>query len=433
MRIFTNGFPTNLPDSENVSQGGPANFARLFVNYIAESKQAHEWIGVMMEGVESDKVSIKQVFSSPQRSYYRLYTPRSLLRAITRARSKNTKAELILKRPIDRVVRLLREQKPDVVFLNGFGLLNWILLKAAAKEGIPSVIQHAGIWTKELNIHKDLYTVCGRELMEQMEQDSTKLVAAEIFLNKWSMDYYRQNVVPGFEEKGVIVPLPFDFGSFKLLRGSGQADSFNLNKGELNIGVIARWDHIKNHAFVLAMAKKALKSKLPWKFNTIVEIPKKYKKEKEEYQKYVNVIAPVDRVGISNFCHSMDMLFLPSLFDVSPTVVLEAIASDTPILISSTIGYYHDFLDNNSSDWVMDTKDTKHTLDKILKLVGKKMPDALKKEIISKHDYRKVFSAYLEIFEKVSSKKLTNKQAARRLLVKSQRPAHLEMKLVHQR
>lgn len=398
MRILSNTFPTNMPDSEKVSQGGPANFARLFKNYIV-SHTKDVWLALLFDDSTSGVTDYQKINSFQQRDYYRLRFPKSLLRSIVFAKKK-CNPEIILKKPIKQIVKLIRAEKPDVIFLNGFGLYNWMLLKAGEIAKVPVVIQHAGIWSKELAIHKKLYTVEGRKAMENMEKDSTRIVSHEIFLNEWSKRYYQTNIAKGKAKNISIVPLPFDFVSFKKKDTGNEAKLFNFEKKLFHIGIIARWDEIKNHKAILKMAKLAKSKKLPWLFHAVTEIPETNQKEKNKYTKYVDVIPSLDRAGISQFCDAVDMLVLPSVFDVSPTVVLEAIASDIPIIISPNVGFAHDFKMYGGHKWVVDFSNTSGAMSRIKRLLGKKMPGRLKNSIKLKHKYNKVFSEYLKIFSR---------------------------------
>lgn len=403
MIILTNAYPTNMPDSEVVSQGGPANFANLFVQHILNLKKKHQWVGVLLERSDSLGAKMEKRYQLPSREYHSLTVHRKIFDAILRSENYDADVNEILCEPISELVAFIKERKPDVVFLNGFGLMNWMLLKAANEARVPVAIQHAGIWTRELDIHKGLYTKQGLRLMKNMEIDSTFYADAEIFLNKWSMDYYHANVMRGPVSNCMIIPLPFNFKNFKRLSSSSAAKQFDFDKDHFNIGMIARWDDIKNHSAVLNIAKLAKAKKMPWVFHSIVSIPdtEKYSKAKKEYQKHINVIPPVDRVGISEFCRSVDLLILPSIFDVSPTVVLEAVASNTPIVISPTVGYVSDFITHGGGKWVVDPSDSKAALRKLAQIKGRQMPDKLKKRIIQAHDHKKVFDAYLRVFMKL--------------------------------
>lgn len=405
MIILSNAFFTNMPHSEVISQGGPANFARLFKDYISTLDKPHKWVGILMEKSDKDKAYTHKKYSAPNRVYYNLYVPRKTFENILQAKDAYN-ADKVLNYPIEKLSILMKKQKPDVVFLNGFGLLNWMLLKAANRIGIPVVIQHAGIWTKELNIHKDLYTKYGLQIMKNMEKDSTYLSDTEIFLNKWSMNFYLNNVAKGPVNNRVVIPLPFNFHSFKEMIFNNKSSLFKFDKEKLNIGIVARWDKIKNHNAFLNLAEMAYEHKLPWNFHSIVNIPniQKYKRIKNKYKKYINIIPPMNRLNISNFYKSIDLLILPSVFDVSPTVVLEAIASNTPIIISPNVGFTNEFYNHGGKDWIIDPSNTKQLIKKIKLLKNKKMPAQLKKHIISIHDNNKVFSAYIDLFSEMKNK-----------------------------
>ena len=404
MTILSNGFPTNMPDAENVSQGGPANFARLFTSYITANTK-DRWIGVMLQAESIRKPKLQKIFSFPRREYYKLYAPKSRLKALTQAKIKQDPSRLF-KGSIDQLASLIKRQKPDVVFLNGFGIFNWLLLKAAEQTATPVVIQHAGIWTKELEIHKSLYTVAGRKMMAEMEKDSSRLASAEVFLNEWSKDYYRRHVAKRADKQTYIIPLPFDFNLFKGLSRRGQKNKLSLpgfDHQKFNIGVIARWDEIKNHQAILALAKEAKRLKLPWAFHVVTSIPDlpKYEKARRSYEREIKVIPSLDRDGISRFCRTVDLLLQPSLFDVSPTVVLEAVALNTPIVISPNVGYVHDFKTHGAEPWVIETKNAASMVKHIIRLARQPMPMSIKKQLRKAHDHKRVFNAYLKVFSQV--------------------------------
>src|SRR3989338_5323260 len=128
MRILSNAFPTNMPDSEKVSQGGPANFARFFTNYLINNTR-HSWVGLVFNSAPCKTIKCQKIYSFQQRDFYRMQMPVDMLRAIVKA-NKKCDPEMVLEKPIKKIVRLIEIVKPDIIFLNGFGIYNWILLKA---------------------------------------------------------------------------------------------------------------------------------------------------------------------------------------------------------------------------------------------------------------------------------------------------------------
>lgn len=401
MRILSNAFPTNMPASEHVSQGGPANFARYFVQYLLNENAGHEWVGVMLNQGNGSTARIEKVFADSFRRYFSLRVPKGSYKRVTQAEHQVDPKE-VLAISIVRLAKFIREMKPDIVFLNGFGFLNWMLMIAAKEVGVPCVIQHAGIWTKELDLHKEKYSASGLVAMKAMEAESSLLTAAEIFLNSWSRDFYRANVAVGDSDRTVVIPLPFDFASFASMVSPAPLKTTAV---DCRIGVIGRWDKIKNHEFILELAKASRANQEGVTFHSIVKIPDADATGRE-YVKYVEVTPSADREGILRFCRSMDILYLPSLFDVSPTVVLEAVASGTPVAISPTVGYVHDYHEYGAKEWIIDSSNANQTVKKLRLLKGKNMPKQFQEHIIATHDHRRVFGRYLELFkEKIQKHK----------------------------
>jgi len=393
-----------MPDAEEFSQGGPANFAQLFTRYLV-SETKHNLIGLLFESAVLGPVKCRKIYSFQQCDYYRLRVLKPALKAIAAAKNK-LQPETVFKKPIDQIVKLIEAEKPDVIFLNGFGIYNWMLLKAGEITQTPVIIQHAGIWTKELSVHKKFYSAEGRRIMEKMERDSTRIAAREIFLNEWSREEYRQLIAKVDLKKTSVVPLPFDFASFKKLSAENKTQLFNFDKKLFHIGIIARWDEIKNHRAVLSLAKEAKKKNLPWLFHAVTNIPETggYEKEREKYCRHVDVIPPLERGTISQFCRAVDLLILPSIFDVSPTVVLEAIALNTPIVISPQVGFAREFRIHGAKKWIIDFHDTAAAVNRVENLLGQKMPKLLAREIKLNHGHKKVFAEYIKIFKKTVAK-----------------------------
>lgn len=402
MRILSNVFPENLPDSEKISQGGPSYFADNLVRYLVTHTN-HSWCGVVFSGEQVSKITVKKVFTFRQREFYKMSVPKIIGQKIYRAVKENSDPEEIMKKPIKEILGLIKIVKPDVIFLNGFGIYNWAMLKAGVIAKIPVVIQHAGIATKELSINRDLFTKKARALRKKMEKDATELASHEIFLNEWSRDCFTEIVSKPDPQKTSVVPLPFDFEAFKKVPQT-DARLFNYSKDKIHFGVIGRWEKLKNHRAILRLAKKTKEKGLNWVFHSVVEIPEGGKdgKTKKDYVKNVDIVGRLDRSGILQFDQALDLLLVPSLFDVSPTVVLEAIAAGTPVVISTNVGFISEFKKNGAQKWIVDFSDPESALKKIKKLVGVPMPKALVREIKKNHASKKVFEQYLRIFESVT-------------------------------
>jgi len=397
MKILSNDYPTNTPGPKRLAQGGPAVFAKGLSSY-AESNN-HLWVGLITAvSTEAKNTRLYDLGGNGKKHYYKLSIPYGKIRKITKAEGRTDPTE-ILSKEIDRTSTLIKEVKADVVFINGFSLYAWILLKAAEKAKAPIVIQHAGMFGKELDIYRDRFTPEGIRLMKKMEAESSDLSEIEIFLNEWSRDYYSKNVHPADADSSIIIPLPF--------RGDVPEDlQRNKNDHVVKLGCIARWDRIKNHKAILRLAKEIKDEDLPWEINSVTKIPETptSKEFKDRYRAHINVLPSMGRADILSFIKSMDMMLVPSLFDVSPFVVLESIFCGTPVLISEGVGFSTTFKDYGGEKYVVDFEDPKAIIKKINDLKDKKIPTELVRHIKERHDPEKVFDEYLAIFEKISNK-----------------------------
>ncbi|MFA5021236.1 MAG: hypothetical protein WC517_04230, partial [Patescibacteria group bacterium] len=209
MIIFSNDYLANLPGSKKQAKGGPANFAKRFKSFLMQTEDDCLWIGLIINFKKSIKQPrIKKIGETGESlRYYRLNIPERLIKKISRA-PKKINAAKEFKSAIDLLAGLMKKTKTDVIFLNGYALSNWLILKAAETAAIPVAIQHAGIWTKELEMYHDFYSPAGRKMMEDMEKEITKIAAAEIFLNDWSRKYFNTKVGKTAGDKTHIIPLP---------------------------------------------------------------------------------------------------------------------------------------------------------------------------------------------------------------------------------
>lgn len=398
MKILSNDYTSNLPHSKITSKGGPANFAELLTRYIT-SNTNHRWVGLLIESVKNKSVETKKLLSLKQRDYYALKIPRREVKMITEAK-KNRDPEVIFKKPIEQIIKLIRNQGIDIIFLNGFSIYNWMFLKAGEATQTPMVIQRAGIWSKELDVYKNLYSAQGRSIMKKMEKESSALVEFEIFLNFWSRNVYRKEVFNVKDADTAIIHLPISDSKIKL------AKKKKGNSKELKIGVVARWDKIKNYEAVLALAKEVKRRKLPWEVYSVISIPKtkiNYK-FKQDYKKFINVEPLKNRKEMSVFYRKMDLIIVPSNFDVSPHVVLESIFNGTPALISPNVGWVADYRSAGAKDWIVGFENPAKVVARIKKISNRQMPHKLIKNIRKETEPKRCLNKYVRIFKKFTKK-----------------------------
>lgn len=399
MRILSNEYRSNVPGQSKIAHGGPGNFARTFSDYVVAA--GHEWIGIVHEFAEQEKTTIKKRPSAGSKSYYSCTFSHAHYMHPLHQEAK-VDPRLWFAPQVDAIRKLIRRVKPDLLFLGGFSLYAWILLEAARQEGLPIVIQHSGISKTEFEQYKHLYTRAGRSLMLDLEREITRCAAKQVFLNEYSREYFRKQVADFPERQAMIIPLPY-LGSFAKAPARKTVSSAHTKKTALTIGCVARWDRIKNHKAILQLAKAAKREKLPWTFKSVTSIPETAVEQafKDAYRANIEVVAPMEQAGLTAFYQSVDVLVLPSKFDVSPTVVMEAALMGKPTLISKTVGWTSEYRDCGLSPWIVDFSDAKAVVRTLKRLAKKPVPNTFRRHILAKHAPKTVFAKYLNLFASV--------------------------------
>ena len=400
MIILSNDHISNAPGSRVRSQGGVAVFAKIFSRCVAA--RGHQWTGVVLKGDLKRKFRSKKTMRTHKRAYIEVRHSKQYWARINRAKQYLDPNDA-LDPMIAYLAGLIKKIQPDIIFLNGFGMVPWLLMKAGYETGVPTVIQHGGIWTKEIEMYRDVYHPATLKILCKMEREISRYVDHEIFLNKKSWDVYNEAVVKVSKKNASIIPLPYATLAYH--------EKTKAKKDVYNIGIVARWDRIKNHEAVLRLAKRAREKDLPWVFHAVTSIPQtNIKKEfKDEYRTFISVEKPKDRKGIVRFFQKMDLMILPSHFDVSPFVVIEAAMEGTPTLISPYVGHVDEYKKAGANEWVVDFSDEEKVVRRIQKIIGKPISKKLVHSFEKLHDPERVCGHYLALFKHMKEKVLTKK------------------------
>lgn len=396
MKILINGFYNFLPKGEETFSG-PRNFLQNFLDYIGTTE--HTYTALVLRGkkkkdarYETERVEVGK--SSWLVATLRLNTP-----DVFNATSSRVPASL--EQPLKIITKIMAEEKPDVVFLKGMSITNWFLLKAAKRLGIPVISNHLGLWYKEIVSYNNS-TPGGIKMMMNMEKDLSRLGDKEIFLTKLSFRHYSRQLIKPTPSKVEIIPLSYDpIYLNKTLPG------FKKRK-VLKIGVVGRWDPIKNLRAILTLAKEIKSQGLDWQIYSVTTIHKQYPWDRdivEEYPKFVTVMPPMSPAELKKFYKDMDLMLLPSVFDVSPSVVMEALLQNRATLISATVGWVDAYRETGSANLIIDFKNPKKVTERIKTLIGKPPRRALISRIMAQHKPEVVFRRYLALAQSLISRK----------------------------
>ncbi len=118
----------------------------------------------------------------------------------------------------------------------------------------------------------------------------------------------------------------------------------------------------------------------------------------KEYVKYVHVFPFMSPKQLKEFYKKMDLLILPSHFDVSPTVVMEGLLQGKGTLISPNVGWVSVYNNYGSRKWITGFNHQKIVIKKIKKLLREAPPEKLIEYIKKQHEPLGIFRKYLDLF-----------------------------------
>ncbi len=398
VRIVSNESIFNLPGQKKKAYGGTAIFAKNFSDHV--TMHGHEWIGIIDRVSKGSRTYMKEAGTDGLRSFHYLFFPYSRHRSIMNA-EKSVDAKKHFAKEIARLKTFFDSVRPDIVFLNGYLSTAWMMLIAAYESGVPVAVQHAGILQVEMETQKRIRPKATRRIYLEMERDIARYASMQIFLNDYSREVYGRKVAPVAKGKSVIIPLPYQKEMLQFFRRQAK----QKEKKGLDIGNVARWNRIKNYEAFVDVAIAAHKQRLDWRFHAVTHIPQtNFKKRvKEEYRRHVEVHAPMGRKDLARFYAAMDMMILPSRFDVSPTVVMEAALAGKPTLISPSVGWVSEYKACKMKDWVMSFDDPKKVVTRLKKLLKRPMPKMFRSYILKRHSPEKVFAKYMTLFKQITT------------------------------
>jgi len=236
---------------------------------------------------------------------------------------------------VEPLARALTRKRADLVFLVGFGVEQWLVAQAAALRRIPVAISHHGVLAAEAGVSGyDTYPPGARRLLIRMERDVSEQAAVRIFLNQWSRDQFSLLHNINARPRSRIIPIPYNdvFDEpVPLTRG--------WTRAPMNVGWVARWDRIKRPSLV---AQTASASPRRWRWNavtTIRETASVPEATRKQFVRRFRVLEPMSPTRLADFYAKTDALMLPSAFDVSPTVVLEAALRGRLTVLSKHTGW----------------------------------------------------------------------------------------------
>ena len=233
----------------------------------------------------------------------------------------------------------IKEEKPDVVLINGTYYLPWCLYLASQEVGASAVLHYHGSISKETEHWQEK----PRKIFAEMERSFDSKDLFYIFPSELTKQVVENEIFGHAVKKSSILPnaVPLHFFEQK------------ANRCKKNIGIICRWAKVKNTDFFNNLAKYNQKKGGRYIINVITDL-KKNALPRQALGKMVKFRRPVDGNKMGEFYSKMGIVLSPSVFETYGNVPQEAIASGVPALVSSNMGVAEIFKQLGLSEFITD-------------------------------------------------------------------------------
>ena len=376
MRVVFNSYQT-------FGAGGPQKYASLFQSELR--KRAIDVVGLALVQQTHGARAMKPFWKHEEGGDR--FIAHLNLESECVVRSARPGIPKIVRDVARKVTRILATLKPDQVVLNGFSLSNWYLAQAATNLRIPFHFSHHGCWFAEI---PTTLPKAAQTRMLSMERWATEHADTNIYLNPWSQSQVRKAYPGARRTNDLIIPLPFNPLFLK------RAPRLPIQKNKRPVvGFVGRWDPIKRVDFVRKLAERM--PHIQFICHTHVGGRKSLMDEENRFSKAVHVLKPVSQTLLPAFYRACDLLILPSRFDVSPTVVMEAALQGRGTLISPEVGWTDAYAKNDMDTWIVRKTDLatwQHAIEQHLK---KKPGPAFRTHLLKAHHPKTVFDAWASL------------------------------------
>lgn len=285
-----------------------------------------------------------------------------------------------------RIIEILASEAPDALVLNGFSLANWYLANAAERLGIPFFFSHHGFWFAEI---PTTLPPAAQARLRVMEFGAFRAARKNVYLNAWSRERADEAYPGAKREDDVVIPLPYNPVFLK------QGVSAMMANDRSTVGFVARWDPIKNIGLVSAFARAC--SDLCVVAPIKVGGRKSLSDEEQAFRSSVQILELLPQEALPSFYRSCDLMMLPSRFDVSPTVVMEAALQGRGTVISDHVGWVEAYERLDMEDWIVRDPTPKCLEAAVRRCMGMPVPPRFRDEIIERHHPDRVFDAWASI------------------------------------
>ena len=280
--------------------------------------------------------------------------------------------------------KAIREEKPNLVLINGTYFMPWCLFLAASAEKTPMVLHYHGVLAKETEGWKKKQ----RNMFKKMEQSFDKKGVFYIFPSKITKKVVENEIFFHRIRKCAVLPNPVPLHFF-------EKESKSSAK---NIGIVSRWTKIKNVEFISELADYNEKTGKKFNINLITDAPFNTRHIKK-LSKKVKLHKPRNNKKLAEFYEKMDVIISPSHFETYGNVAKEAVASGTPALVNTAMGVGETFKKLGLNNFVTSFDSIEKVYVKIENVIGKNIEKPVRDKIKKLYSPNKIFSDLINILE----------------------------------
>ncbi|OGZ65977.1 MAG: hypothetical protein A3C50_03065 [Candidatus Staskawiczbacteria bacterium RIFCSPHIGHO2_02_FULL_43_16] len=291
------------------------------INYLY--KLNYEFTGIeLVSRVHMEGPALFRSFAPEIFDHHIISIHHLLLQNILRRSNSLQEIEKAYQEPVKIMRKILRENRPDVVLLNGTYYLPWLISIAAKKEKIPVVLWYAGVLVKETDHH----SVKVRKMFSGIEKAIVKNASKIIFPSELCKKTVEEMVVKGKIKNGHVIPNPM---------ASIFTDPSVVDDSEdRTIAAVGRYSKIKNFDLFFQLHLELQKRK--WRHSaSFVTNPDA---GLEHMPKSIKRLPSMKANELKDFYLKQGLIICPSTFETFGNVPMEAACLGVPVLVNDTMG-----------------------------------------------------------------------------------------------
>jgi glycosyltransferase involved in cell wall biosynthesis len=277
------------------------------------------------------------------------------------------------KEAYQKIKQIIEEFKPDIVHTHA-SKAGAIGRRAAYACKVPIIIHtfHGHVFHSYFGkLKSTLFKIIERRLARK----STAIIAISEIQKKELTEIH--SICS--QEKIHIVPLGFDLGKFQENHSEKRTltrDTFQLHEKQIAIAIIGRLTRIKNHFFFLDVVEKILENGEKNAVFFIVgdgelrpEIEARVNELNKKFGENIRLTSWIK--DIATFNAGMDIICLTSDNEGTPVSLIEAQASNVPV-VSTNVGGVRDIIDEGRTGYVVEKGDLEDYVKKLGNLINNK-------------------------------------------------------------